>query len=290
MIDTITGILRRENNSAFILDDRGRRHFADASIWEGYIRHWTDTGVNARKLPQIDYISGLPIVLIWPRHERSKVPFIELYYNERLVKYAASTFGHIAANINGEIFNFSHLLNECEILTGEEYFFRPALGQFAPDPKSDRFNIDDPERPYFDKFGRSFMRTIHVARIEGIETKSISSYYKEQLRIIHSTPPDPHNPEKYRDFNFFTRSCATIIRDGLRDSGYHRIKGVLPRDMFVSAVWEFLRLAGKGTLSVQVFQKRQLMVDEAPPSALSPLMNPKNRIRRTLLRRRGIYV
>jgi hypothetical protein len=159
-------------------------------------------GFNARSLAQADYDSGRPIILVWPWQEKPRVPFIELYYNERLVKYAASTFGHIAANINGEIFNFSHLLNECEILTEEEYFYRPALGQFAPDPKSGRFNIDDPERPYFDKFGRSFMRTIHVAHIEGIGTESISSYYKEQLRIIHSTPPDPENPEKYRDFNF----------------------------------------------------------------------------------------
>ncbi len=290
MNDMVTGILRREGNGAFILDDLGTPHFAGEQIWEGYIRHWLNTRVNARILPQVDYLSGRRIVLIWPWREQPRAPFIELYYNERLIKYAASTFGHIAANINGAIFNFSHLLNECEILTEEEYFYRPALGHFAPDPKSGRFNIDDPEKPYFDKFGRSFMRTIHIARIEGVETGAISSYYKNQLAIIHSTPSDPDNPEKYRDFNFFTRSCATIIRDGLRDSGYHGIKGVLPRDMFVSAVWEFSRLAQRAALSLQVFQKKQLMVDEAPPSAASPLINPKNLIKRALLRRRGINV
>jgi hypothetical protein len=60
--------------------------------------------------------------------------------------------------------------------------------------------------------------------------------------------------------------------------------------MFVSAVWEFSRLAQRAALSLQVFQKKQLMVDEAPPSAASPLINPKNLIKRALLRRRGINV
>ena len=56
--------------------------------------------------------------------------------NERLTKYFVSYLGHTAVNVNGSIFNFSHLMNENEIMGKEEYFYRPALSEFAPSPNN----------------------------------------------------------------------------------------------------------------------------------------------------------
>jgi hypothetical protein len=206
---------------------------------------------------------------------------MELYYNERLVKYIASTFGHLAVNVDGAVFNFSHLMNECEMLSCQDYFYRPALGRFAPDPGTGRFNVEDPERPYLDKFGRLFMRTVHAARLEGIDTSKFHEYYANELSRIHSTPD---RPEKYRDFSFFSRSCATIIRDGLRENGFRNVRGLLPREVFISAMWEFRKSAGKQGARFSYRRMPQLKVDEAPYSSLSPILNPVNAVKQIILR------
>ena len=58
-----------------------------------------------------------------------------------MIKYPASTFGHNAINVNGEFFNFSHLINENESMDEAEYMYRPALGEFAPSPTTGKFEI-----------------------------------------------------------------------------------------------------------------------------------------------------
>jgi hypothetical protein len=286
----ISGVLRKEEGTVFIESEDGRRFFEDNILWKGYQTHWLNQKVNARTLPQKDYLKGQNIVLLWPFRETNSSPFIELYYNERLVKYPASLLGHIAINVNNEIFNFSHLLNENEIITPEEYFYRPALGEFSPHPEKKCFNTDDLSRPYYDKFGRNFMRTIHTARIEGVDTKRLSEYYKEQLRIIHATASNPRKPEKYRDFNFLSRSCTTIIRDGLHDIGFSKLKGIFPRDMFVSATWNFLTHHKDGKLKMTLFMMKQLKVEEAEYSKLSPLLNPDNVRKYRLLKKKGYNI
>lgn len=273
------GILRREGDTAFIVDADGRRSLEGAGIWDGYLRHFLGRRVRARFLPQRDYETGRPVLIVWPVNERGHRTYTELYYNERLVKYPASTLGHIALNVNGSIFNFSHLLNENEIISEEEYFYRPALGEFAPHPATGRFNTADPERPYYDKFGRNFMRSIHVLRIEGLDTERLMGILREELRRIHATPVDPRRPEKYRDFNLFTRSCTTIIRDGLRACGFPAIRGVFPRDLFVNAAYYLIRKYRGRPLRVSLFRMPQLLVPEAAESAMTPLLNPLNRLR-----------
>lgn len=273
------GILLREGGRAFILDAGGGRLLEGVRIWDGYLRHFLGRRVRARLLPQRDYETGEPILIIWPVNERGHLSYTELYYNERLVKYPASTLGHIALNVNGSIFNFSHLLNENEIISEEEYFYRPALGEFAPHPLSGRYNTDDPERPYYDKFGRNFMRSIHVLRIEGLDTGRLLALLEEELQRIHETPVDPRRPEKYRDFNLFTRSCTTIIRDCLRASGFPAIRGIFPRDLFVSAAYYFLRNHRGRPLRAGLYRMPQFLVPEAQESAMTPLLNPLNRLR-----------
>ena len=108
--------------------------------------------------------------------------FLNLYYNERLVKYTASSLGHNAINIGGDIFNFSHLMNENEIMEKEEYFYRPALGEFAPSPNNGLFEILEDGRVFYDKFGRNFMRTIHRIRIFGLDTEKIDGRLKTKFR------------------------------------------------------------------------------------------------------------
>jgi hypothetical protein len=276
--EVITGILKKERGRSYILDEKGNRFLETSIIWEGYLKHWRERAVCARLLPQRDYATGEPIVIMWPDESPSEVPFVELYYNERLVKYPASTLGHFAVNVNGEIFNFSHLLNENEVIKREEYFYRPALGEFAPHPELGVFNVDDPERPYYDKFGRLFMRTIHVLHIEGLDTERLSGIYHRVLERIHSTPVNPKRPEKYPDFNIFTRSCTTIIRDGLIEYGFRGIGGIFPRDLFVNIAFHLLK-GNRRDIEVKLFRMRQLKVPEAPCSALTPFLNPLNRIR-----------
>lgn len=270
MEEIVTGVLTVENEAVFLKGLNGEVHLKDEHIWEGYVTHWKNVNVQARRLPQKEYDSGKHIYILCPVKEIDSLPFLELYYNERLVKYRASTFGHNAINIGGNIFNFSHLMNENEILTPEEYFYRPALGEFAPSPTTGKFALNENGRNYYDKFGRNFMRTIHVLRIEGIDKASLSSIFHEELNSIHNSEPHPKNSELYRDFNFFTRSCTTIIRDGLRKYGFKKIRGIFPRDFFISAATVCSGIKG---LKTTLFSLPQLLVREAPPSVPSPFMN-----------------
>ena len=117
------------------------------------------------------------------------------------------------------------------------------------------------------------MRGIHVIRLEGIDADRLSGIYHNELKTIHATTPHPDYPEKYKDFNFFNRSCTTILRDGLRKYGLKKIKGIFPRDFFTSAATICL---GIQELNSTLFTMPQLLVKEAPPSVSTPLMNPCN--------------
>ncbi|HPS58205.1 MAG TPA: hypothetical protein PK514_08875 [Spirochaetota bacterium] len=286
---THRGILTKEDSRVFLKDRSGRRFFIDDAIWNGYLKHWESRELCGELLPETDYSTGKRIVLLRPEQPAASEPFIELYYNERLPRYFYSYLGHTAINVNGEIFNFSHLLNECEVMNEALYFFRPALGKFAPEPGGG-YNIMDPEHPYLDKFGRQFMRTIHVARITGYDTDMLSKALHAKLEKIHNTPEDPGRPGVYRDFGMFTNSCTTIIRDVLRVSGFSGISGIFPREMFTSSVWNFMQMHKRGRLKLSVFTRPQLYVDEASASAMTPLVNPLNIMRRLRLRKPGIII
>lgn len=275
-IEVFKGILTKNEGAPCLLITDGEYILKNDPIWDGYLRHWEDQPVCARYLPQEDYETGKRIVIIWPDSPRSPDPFVEVYYNERLVKYRASTFGHNAINVDGKIFNFSHLMNENEVITPEEYFYRPALGEFAPSPTTGRFATNENGRNYFDKFGRNFMRTIHVLRIEGMDTKQLADIYHRELEKIHNTPVNPSKPEKYAKFSFITRSCTTIIRDGLLEYGFKGISGFLPRDFFVSAASAVFDAQPGMGIQARIFKMPQLQVPEALLSKMTPLFNPVN--------------
>jgi hypothetical protein len=272
----VKGILTEGSEQRFIRTVEGQEIFKDMKIWDGYMTHWEGQEVYARALEKNDYNSGKPIAIIWPAVHQSEDPFLELYFNERLVKYYASTFGHIAINLNGNIFNFSHKLNENEVISREEYFYRPALGEFAPSPDTGKYEIREDGRVFYDKFGRNFMRTVHVVRVEGLDTTVLMEILLEELRRIKEAPPNTKDLEKYSEFNFFTRSCVTIIRDSLNRYGFDTIKGLFPKDLFVSAAFLFQK---KTEYYVRLFRMPQLLVPEAPPSTETPVMNLKNLIR-----------
>jgi hypothetical protein len=271
-----TGILIQKNKKNFLQTPENSLCFEKELIWEGYIRHWLGKRLHARRLPQKDYETKRPIILMWPAAPFARGPYVDLYFNERLVHYPISILGHIAVNVNGEVFNFSHLLNEDEVISVEEYFYRPALGEFAPHPGTGGFDIKDRQMPYYDKFGRIFMRTVHVLRIQGLHTARLSKIFHDELKTILNTPVHPHRPWKYRDFNMFTRSCTTIIRDGLRACGFPEIRGIAPRDLFVNASYHLYKLAKNKRLKISRFSMKQLKVPEAPYSAMAPLLNPFN--------------
>jgi len=277
----VTGILIQDNIESFILDESGDRHFEDRIIWDGYLAHWSGVKVHARELEQHDYKNNEPIIIIWPVESSSTEPFVDLYYNERLTKYFVSFLGHTAVNVNGSIFNFSHLMNENEIMEKEEYFYRPALGEFAPSPNNGLFEILEDGRVFYDKFGRNFMRTIHRIRIFGLDTEKMMATLKQSLYVILHTPPNPKEPEKYKDFSIVSNNCATIIRDVFNQCGFPEIKGRFPRDLFVNTTYH---LFWHPELDVQYAKLPQLFVPEAPMSMVSPLLNFRNYFRKNELR------
>ncbi len=270
---TFTGILREDMNGHYVEQPDGTKLFSDELIWDGYIKHWKDTAVCARRLEQRDYQNGGPILIMWPDEPKPKQPFVRIYYNERLVKYWQSTFGHLAIDVNGDIFNFAEKYNEIEIITKEEYFYRPALGEFAPSPNTGRQEIFQEGKSYLDKFGRNFMRGIHVCHVEGIDTKKLYDILAKKMEMIHNTPPNPRDPENWPDFHFIKRSCTSIVRDGLRACGYNNIKGVIPRDFFVNAAYN---LKKEKELKVKLYKMPQLLVQESPPSKPTMLFNVSN--------------
>ena len=274
--NVIKGQLCQENGQSFIAS-ANNNYFEDRLIWQGYLTHWLGQKVVARELPQLDYDSGQPIIILWPDAPPPAAPCVDFYYNERLVKYPASLFGHNAININGNIYNFSHLLNENETMTPEEYFYRPALGEFAPSPVNGKFEILADGAAYYDKFGRNFMRTVHVLRIRGMDTKRLSNILDEELEIIHNTPINPKKPEKYADFSIFSRSCSTIIRDGFRKYGLKNITGILPRDLFVSVIFNVYKQSQNMGINLELYSMPQLKVPESPYSVMTPVINIKHR-------------
>ena len=275
MIDhtTYTGILRAKGKATYLETESGGKIFEHEKIWDGYVKHWENTAVNARRLTQLDYEDGSPIIIMWPDEPIPEKPFIQIYYNERLVKYFDSTLGHLAINVNGKIFNFAKKINENEVISKEEYFYRPALGEFAPSPNTGKQEISINGKSYFDKFGRNFMRGIHVLHIEGINTDKLYKILQEELDIIHSTLPKPEKPEDYPDFHVIKRSCTSIVRDGLRKYGIKKIKGVIPRDFFVNAAYN---LKKEKDLKVKIYKMPQLIVPECPASKPTFLFNVKN--------------
>lgn len=277
----VTGILTQDNNTSFILDESGDRHFEDRIIWSGYLTHWSGEKIHARELEQHDYENNEPIIILWPIESSLNEPFVDLYYNERLTKYFVSFLGHTAINVNGSIFNFSHLMNENEIMEKEEYFFRPALGEFAPSPNNGLFEILEDGRVFYDKFGRNFMRRIHRIRIFGLDTEKMMAVLKKSLDIILNTTPNPKEPDKYKDFNIVSNNCATIIRDVFNQCGFPEIKGRFPRDLFVNTAYH---LFCHPELDIQYAKLPQLFVPEAPMSRLSPLLNFWNYFRKNELR------
>jgi len=287
MDDVFEGVLDSDGASAFLRAPDGARLLADELIWPGYLSHWHGRGVRARRLPQRDYERGRPIVILWPDEPRPAPPFVELYYNERLIRYPSSRLGHLSVDVDGEVFNFAMLRNEIEVLTPEEYFYRPALGEFAPDPIGGTYR-EDPVRPYYDKFGRLFMRTVHVLHVEGMDTRALSARLHRAMEEILSTPADPRRPDRWGGFSTMTRSCATIVRDALRDTGHPELDGVFPRDVFVAAAWHLSAPRWKGALRVSLRRMPQLRVHEAPPSRMTPLLDPRNRVRLGLLALRGL--
>jgi hypothetical protein len=270
--EVLRGTLRREGDQIFLEADDGRRELADERIWHGYVEHFENRAVLARYLPEVDYEDGRPICIMWPDEEVPAESFVDIYYNERLVKYPASVLGHNAINVNGRIFNFSHRLNENEILTHEEYFYRPALGEFAPSPNNGRDEVIE-GRHYLDKFGRRFMRTIHAVRMFGIDTERLGQIFDAVMERIHDPSSGDPASGKWRDFNPLTRNCTTVIRDGLNAYGLENVSGRFPRDLFVSAAYH---LSGRQDLRVEILTLEQLKVVDAPYSAETRLLNPLN--------------
>ena len=103
-------------------------------------------------------------------------------------------------------------MNENEIMEKEEYFFRPALGEFAPSPNNGLFEILEDGRVFYDKFGRNFMRTIHRIRIFGLDTEKMMAVLKKSLDIILNTTPNRKEHDKYKDFNIMQNKENKILK------------------------------------------------------------------------------
>jgi len=274
-MDIKKGKLLSKNSGAYLLTQDNAKYFETEKIWAGYLSHFLGNTVLARQLPQLDYDTGRPIILLWPAENRPALSFFELYYNERMPKYSGSLFGHIAINIKGTVFNFARKINECEMLTAEEYFYRPALGEFGPGHKG-KYDISDPQKPYYDKFGRRFMRAIHALRVEGLDTEKLLLIFQKifaEKQQYFSARPDLENDPR---FNLVSNSCVTPIRHGLTQFGFKNIPGIAPRDFYVNCLGYFSKYARDKNLKFSAGTKPQLKVPEAPFSRPALLLDPRN--------------
>ena len=116
------GVLTNIGELSFLAGDNGSRHLESENIWSGYVTHWSGKMVCARRLPQKDYETGRPLLILWPDTPVADTSLVELYFNERLVKYPLSFLGHLAVLVNGKVFNFSHWMNENEAESGRIFF------------------------------------------------------------------------------------------------------------------------------------------------------------------------
>ncbi len=273
------GILGCEEGAVYIKNDDGGRLFLSEPVWGGYLAHWLGRRVRVHRLPQRDYENGALILLLAPDEPAPPPPYIILYYNERLPGYLSSLFGHIAINVDSRVFNFSEKPYENEEMSVDEYLYRPALGEFSSHPESLTFNLDDAQRPYYYKFGRRFMRTIHALYIEGLDTTRLTELLRTEIEVIHQTPVDPRFPHKYRDFRFFRRNCTTIIRDALRQAGLTEVSGFLPRELFINTAYQVSRPRRQENFKVCASRMEQLKVPEQAYCRPCPILNPMNRLR-----------
>lgn len=120
------------------------------------------------------------------------------------------------------------------------------------------------------------MRTIHALRIEGLATEELAQIFHRLLNVVKNAPRNPMEPDEYQNFNFLKNSCVTIIRDGLRQFGLKKIRGLFPRDLFVSCVYELFRIKHESGLKISYYKKTQLKIPEAPYSQPTPILNPLN--------------
>jgi hypothetical protein len=262
--ETIAGRLISKAGETYILTQNGEKKFTQAAIWHGYLQHFQNQRVLGRLLPQTDYETGRPIALLWPETKKESELFLEIYFNERLPNYLGSIFGHSAININGQIFNFAHKLNENEVLTWEEYFFRPAMGEFAPGPNG-KYDISNPHRPYYDKFGRRFMRTVVSLRVTGIKNTSfLLKYFHASMKKIKTQTVKAHAPDINHYFNLAFYNCVTELHAGLTAWGLKNLHNRFPLDFFLSCKQELTKLAAKQRWRISVAKLPQFKVPEAP--------------------------
>lgn len=280
----VSGVLRRDAGAGYVETAAGQPATFPEPIWAGYTAHWSGHRVRVHRLRQRDYDSGARILLLAPDQPAPEPPFVELYYNERLPGYLSSLVGHLAINVDGRVFSFSETLNENEEMSPDEFFYRPAMGEFAAHPGTRGFNVADPDRPYYEKFGRRFMRSIHVLHIRGLDTARLTGLLSDEIRVIHETPPDPRRPHKYRDFHAIDRSCTSLIRDALREAGLSGASGIVPRELFLNVAYQAMRPDNRRSLSVRASRLEQLKVPERPFSRPSPIINPLNLLRLIRLR------
>jgi hypothetical protein len=280
-----SGVLRRNAEGEYLDTSAGQPVKVSERLWAGYIEHWLGQRVRMYRLRERDYDSGAQILLLAPDVPSPTPPYVELYYNECLPGYVSSLFGHLAINVDGRVFSFSETLNENEAISPEEFLYRPAMGEFAAHPDTQSFNVADPNRPYFENFGRRFMRSIHALHIQGLDTARLTELLCLEIRIIGEKTPYPRRPHKYRDFHVIRRSCTSLIRDALREAGLREVSGILPRELFLNVAYQATRPDIRHSISVRASRLEQLKVPERPYSRPSPILNPLTRLKLSQLRR-----
>lgn len=270
--DALRGILRWRGpaRSTVVLAGGGERR--TGVLWPGYAR-FAGTRVLVRPLPVHD--AGKPVLLVAPLGDAPPARSVELYLAERLPRHAMSRFGHVAAWAGGHVFNYSRTWRENEALDWAEFAWRPPLGDYGPERH--------------DYFGRRFMRTLHVLRIDGLDTVRVRASLQAVRERILARPPDPRDPEYAPWVNLAGRNCVALLRLALVEAGLPVFHGLTPRAFFVDAAWRLRRLAGRGVLRLSYRRLPQVVVPECAPSLPASSWSPRTAQRERRLAREGFF-
>lgn len=296
------GVLTCEGGRPVLVSGR-ERMILPGPFWEGW------TAMLAREVvyfPAADLQPPCPVIL--PAEEQADSDDeVEILFLHRLRGQLASLFGHIAIVVRGRVWNFSAVLAENEVLTVDEFYWRPCLPPFLPeeegcltvlegvDPDSVSVRTEGGQQEEttcpdnrsakkgglrVDRYGRRFMRSLDRIKISGLSPAQLSNLEKSLTelmeRVYKAAPSSCRGESPY--FSAWKMNCAGFVREAFALAGLANFQSHFPRDLFIEIGWHFIRQARQAGSSLRVKYGQRIPQFPVPgiraSSSAVPLLNP----------------